>query len=151
MCFSEGPSLFYGLVRPLFINGDSLMHSLGNTMKDRARERSSLTQFFPAEASDYPIRSRRYIAFERTAASFLLKQDVIEPNHITYFRFGICLLFILFYSRLSYLQILILAALGGISDFFDGALARAASKKTRLGMILDPLADKFLKWKGGRD
>jgi cardiolipin synthase len=69
----------------------------------------------------------------------------LNPIYITYFRFGICLLLILFYSRLSYLQILILATLGGISDFFDGALARAASKKTRLGMILDPLADKFLK------
>jgi phosphatidylglycerophosphate synthase len=34
--------------------------------------------------------------------------------------------------------------IGGLSDFFDGALARAQGKKTKLGVMLDPLADKLL-------
>ncbi|MGD2127306.1 MAG: CDP-alcohol phosphatidyltransferase family protein, partial [Desulfobacteraceae bacterium] len=108
------------------------------------KERKALTQFMATEQNDYPIRSQRYIAFECAAVGFLCKQEVIEPNHITYFRFAVSLSLLLFFSKLSYLQMLTLAAIGALSDFFDGALARAASKKTRLGIILDPLADKLL-------
>jgi phosphatidylglycerophosphate synthase len=116
---------------------------LKGRLSSKRSERSSLTRFMPAEISDYPIKSKRYIAFEKAAVALLCKQDFIEPNHITYFRFFICLLLILFSSRLTFLQIFILALVGAISDFFDGALARSASKKTRLGIILDPLADKL--------
>jgi phosphatidylglycerophosphate synthase len=107
-------------------------------------ERTALTRFLPTEASDYPIYNERYIAIERFATSFLCKQDFIQPNHITYFRVIICLCLLVFSSHLSYLEIFILAILGGLSDFLDGAFARSASKKTRLGILLDPLADKFL-------
>ena len=113
-------------------------------MKDRRNEGWALTGFLPTEESDYPIRSKRYKAFERGATSFLCKQGLIDPNHITYFRLIICLCLLIFSSHLSYFQIMILTILGGLSDFFDGAYARSASKKTRLGIMLDPLADKFL-------
>ncbi len=113
-------------------------------MKSRSYDMRYLTRFLPTEESDYPIRSKGYIAFERAATSFLCKQEFVEPNHITYFRIIVCLCLLFFSSHLSTLQILILATLGGLSDFFDGAFARSASKKTRLGIILDPLADKFL-------
>jgi phosphatidylglycerophosphate synthase len=76
--------------------------------------------------------------------SILLKQDIVDPNHITYFRFLVCLILLLFFTHLSYVQILIVATLGGLSDFFDGAFARSASKKTRLGVLIDPFADKVL-------
>ena len=98
----------------------------------------------PADESDYLLPSRRYIAFESAAVSFLCKQNVIQPNHLTYFRFLICIVLLFLNPYLTYLQIFVLATLGALSDFFDGALARAASKKTRLGMMIDPLADKFL-------
>jgi len=81
---------------------------------------------------------------EKTLVSWLSAQDRIEPNHITLFRFLICIILFLLHSQLTYAMILILTALGAISDFFDGALARAASKKTRLGILIDPLADKIL-------
>jgi phosphatidylglycerophosphate synthase len=113
-------------------------------MKGSRNEEWVLTRFLPTEESDYPIPSERYIAFERGATSFLCKQTFIDPNHITYFRVIICLCLLMFSSHLSYLQIMILTILGGLSDFFDGAYARSASKKTRLGIMLDPLADKFL-------
>ncbi len=121
-----------------------LLAALRSAIACRPPTRGALTEFLPAEEQDYPILNRHYIAFERAAVSFLCKQDVIEPNHITYFRLGVCLLLISFYSELSYLSILILALLGGLSDFFDGAFARSASKKTRLGVLIDPLADKIL-------
>ena len=98
----------------------------------------------PIEENDYPFKSHRYIAVEKKVVSWLCAQDRIEPNHITLFRFLICIILFLFSSQLTYVQLLILAALGAVSDFFDGALARAASKKTRLGILIDPLADKFL-------
>lgn len=46
-------------------------------MKGRPNERGALTRFLATEESDYPIRSERYIAFERAATSFLCKQDFI--------------------------------------------------------------------------
>jgi cardiolipin synthase len=113
-------------------------------VKGWRNERTALTRFLPTEASDYPLYSERYIAMERFVTSFLCKQDFIQPNHITYFRVIICLCLLVFSSHLSYLEIFILAILGGLSDFLDGAFARSASKKTRLGILLDPLADKFL-------
>jgi len=113
-------------------------------MKGGRNERKALTRFLPTEESDYPIQSDRYMAFERAATSFLCKQEFIDPNHITYFRVMICLCLLIFSPHLSYLQIMILTILGGLSDFFDGAYARSASKKTRLGIMLDPFADKFL-------
>ncbi len=113
-------------------------------MKGSRNEGWVLTKFLPTEESDYLIRSERYIAFERGATSFLCKQNFIDPNHITYFRVIVCLCLLIFASHLSYIQIMILTILGGLSDFFDGAYARSASKKTRLGIMLDPLADKFL-------
>jgi phosphatidylglycerophosphate synthase len=78
------------------------------------------------------------------SVSPLCKLTFIEPNHITYFRFAVCLFLLLFYAKLSYPQILVVAVLGGLSDFFDGALARSTSRITKLGILLDPLADKFL-------
>jgi len=121
-----------------------LLVTFWSRMARRQHERGPLTKFMPAEGGDYPILNNRYIAFERAVVSFLRKQDIIEPNHITYLRFAVCLFLLLFFSRLSYAQILIFATLGGMSDFFDGAFARSASKKTRLGVLIDPLADKVL-------
>lgn len=38
----------------------------------------------------------------------------------------------------------VLFVLAGLTDFFDGFIARAWNEKTKLGSILDPLADKML-------
>jgi len=116
----------------------------GQTITRIKHQRGSWTEFLPADEDDYPLLNKRYIAFERAATSFLRKQDFFEPNHITYLRFAVCLFLLFSFGELSYLQILALAALGGVTDFFDGAFARSASKKTRLGVLIDPLADKFL-------
>jgi CDP-diacylglycerol---glycerol-3-phosphate 3-phosphatidyltransferase len=38
----------------------------------------------------------------------------------------------------------VLFVLAGLTDFFDGFIARAWNEKTKLGSIIDPLADKML-------
>lgn len=42
------------------------------------------------------------------------------------------------------LWVAVLFLLGGLTDFFDGYIARAYGQETMLGKLLDPLADKVL-------
>lgn len=66
------------------------------------------------------------------------------PNSITLLRF--CFIPLLIYvlnHQWFYLAALILI-FSGISDLLDGYLARRYGQITKLGMILDPAADKFL-------
>jgi CDP-diacylglycerol--glycerol-3-phosphate 3-phosphatidyltransferase len=46
-------------------------------------------------------------------------------------------------SWLDYFAALVFV-IAGVTDFFDGFIARAWNQKTKLGAILDPLADKML-------
>lgn len=74
------------------------------------------------------------------------------PNALAFFR--ILLAPLLFYllinkfegihqSWINYFAALIFGV-AALSDFFDGFIARAWGQKTKLGAILDPLADKML-------
>ena len=99
-------------------------------------------KYLPVAPSDYPIKNEQYIAFEKTAGSVF--PDFVEPNHLTFLRIIICIVLLSFALQLSYKAILLMTISAGLSDFFDGALARAKGKKTRVGIVLDPLADKLL-------
>jgi cardiolipin synthase len=46
--------------------------------------------------------------------------------------------------RLGYLLAFALYCLMGITDYFDGYLARAQGTVSRLGVLLDPIADKIM-------
>jgi len=50
------------------------------------------------------------------------------PHNILWLNIGLAFLFVLF----------------GLTDFFDGYLARKLDQETSLGKMLDPIADKFL-------
>lgn len=66
-------------------------------------------------------------------------------NIITLSRIIIALIiFYLFTRNDSYLLILILFFIAGISDYFDGYLARKYNLVSSIGEILDPIADKIL-------
>ena len=54
------------------------------------------------------------------------------------------LIFILLMSPDGYLLALLLFSLAGITDYFDGYLARKYDAVSKLGEILDPIADKIL-------
>ena len=54
------------------------------------------------------------------------------------------LIFILLMSPDRYLPALILFFLAGVTDYFDGYLARKYNAVSQLGEVLDPIADKIL-------
>jgi phosphatidylglycerophosphate synthase len=99
-------------------------------------------RYLPITESDYPIKNKKYISFENRVGRVFPR--FVEPNYLTFARIIVCLVLLLLASQLSYLSLLIITIIGGLSDFLDGALARAQTKKTKLGVMLDPLADKLL-------
>ena len=54
------------------------------------------------------------------------------------------IIFLLLISPDRYLLALVLFSLAGITDYFDGYLARKYNAVSQLGEILDPIADKIL-------
>ena len=66
------------------------------------------------------------------------------PNFLTICRILIIFptLWLLYFNQ--YRDALILIVIAGLSDALDGYLAKAFDWKSRLGSILDPVADKFL-------
>ncbi len=66
------------------------------------------------------------------------------PNQITLLRLGFLPFFIIaiIYDRYGWALVLLVAA--GLTDLFDGLLARWLGQKTALGAYLDPVADKLL-------
>lgn len=69
------------------------------------------------------------------------------PNLLTYFRIAVIpLLVIVFYLPDGWgnWTAAVLFALAGVSDYFDGYLARNWEAQSTLGRFLDPIADKLL-------
>ncbi len=68
-------------------------------------------------------------------------------NQLTFARLAaiplICL-FLAFSGGVAAWIALVLFAIAGITDYFDGYLARSRSELTTLGRVLDPIADKLL-------
>ncbi len=72
----------------------------------------------------------------------MTRRDI--PNIISAFR--ICLVPVLVWQVLEeqYTNVLVLFFIAGLSDGLDGFLAKRYGWVSRLGSILDPIADKFL-------
>jgi CDP-diacylglycerol--glycerol-3-phosphate 3-phosphatidyltransferase len=70
----------------------------------------------------------------------------VTPNMITVFR--LFLSFAIIWMLLDYENwhswIIVLFSVGLISDMLDGTIARTLNMKSKLGAIIDPLADKLL-------
>jgi cardiolipin synthase len=66
------------------------------------------------------------------------------PNALTVARMVLVVPLVVLLVRQHYTAALGLAVVAGISDALDGALARRFGWQTRIGGILDPLADKLL-------
>ena len=66
------------------------------------------------------------------------------PNLITLLRLAVLPVFLYMIATARPVAALTLFVVAGISDFFDGYLARALNMKSALGAALDPIADKLL-------
>ena len=64
------------------------------------------------------------------------------PNLLSISRLFLVFPLILFLEINRPLYVFILIIIGGLTDYFDGLIARKFNLKTRLGAILDPLSDK---------
>lgn len=70
---------------------------------------------------------------------------VIHPNHLTYVRvIAVPILILLHYCNAQFTWMFIIVLFALLTDFFDGVTARNRNQITRLGTVLDPMADKVL-------
>ena len=66
------------------------------------------------------------------------------PNLLTGSRFVLAPIFLALYVSGETVRALAAFAAAAATDLLDGLVARALDQRTRLGAILDPIADKFL-------
>ncbi|MBN1473444.1 MAG: CDP-alcohol phosphatidyltransferase family protein [Syntrophaceae bacterium] len=66
------------------------------------------------------------------------------PNFLSLLRIILVPVIIIFLIQESYKEALITFTVAGLTDIFDGLLARALNKQTKLGAFIDPMADKLL-------
>jgi len=66
------------------------------------------------------------------------------PNTLTLIRILTVPIFLECLAYHLYWEALVVFAIGGITDFFDGLTARWLNQQTALGAYLDPVADKLL-------
>jgi cardiolipin synthase (CMP-forming) len=74
----------------------------------------------------------------------LLSQAGSIPNMITLVRIVLIPIFVIALVYQNYEYALVLFVIAALSDMLDGMIARLANQKTKLGALLDPLADKAL-------
>jgi cardiolipin synthase len=65
-------------------------------------------------------------------------------NVLTLLRFGLVPVFVLMVIRSRSFEALLVFFLAGLTDVLDGFAARTWHMRTKIGMLLDPLADKAL-------
>ena len=76
-------------------------------------------------------------------ASRVLKNRIFTvPNQLTFLRLAFLPFFIIAIDYDRYDWALGILLLAGLSDGFDGLLARGLNQRTPLGAYLDPIADK---------
>ena len=66
------------------------------------------------------------------------------PNILTLLRLGLVPVFLIMSLRRQAFGALAVFALAGLTDFLDGLAARLCRLRTKIGTVLDPLADKLL-------
>jgi phosphatidylglycerophosphate synthase len=66
----------------------------------------------------------------------------LTPNHLTLIGFGIAIVAAVAAGMQSWVAAGLLLILGGVFDLFDGALARATGKASKLGAFMDSVFDR---------
>jgi len=84
---------------------------------------------------------------EESKCRNIVRECFSIPNIMSYLRFLMIPVFLYLYYHAQtpedYLTVAGVIALSAITDFLDGFIARRFDMRTELGVLLDPLADKF--------
>ena len=74
----------------------------------------------------------------------VISKDLMTiPNAISFIRILLITPFVAFFLERMYVAAAITVGISGISDLFDGVIARKFHQESELGKVLDPLADKL--------
>lgn len=65
------------------------------------------------------------------------------PNVLSMIRIALIIPLVVFFFNRNYIAAVACIAISGLSDMFDGMIARGFNQITKLGKILDPIADKL--------
>lgn len=71
------------------------------------------------------------------------KKNLTIPNLLSVIRLIIIIPLVISFLNRRYIETGIYLLISGLSDMFDGAIARKFNQVTQLGKILDPIADKL--------
>lgn len=72
-----------------------------------------------------------------------MKDNLTIPNILSVIRIFLIIPFIISVFKDDYVTAVIVLAVSGLSDLFDGIIARELGQVTNLGKVLDPTADKL--------
>lgn len=67
----------------------------------------------------------------------------LTPNHLTFIGFGIACIAAVAAAQQAWLAAGLLVLFGGVFDLFDGALARATNRVSKLGAFYDSVFDRW--------
>ena len=80
---------------------------------------------------------------EKTKNEVISKDLMTIPNAISFCRILLITPFVAFFIEKMYVAAAITVGISGLSDLFDGMIARKFNQESELGKVLDPLADKL--------
>lgn len=72
-----------------------------------------------------------------------LKKNITVPNILSLIRIVIIVPLVISFLNRRFIEAGVYLLISGLSDMFDGAIARKFNQVTQLGKILDPIADKL--------
>ena len=87
------------------------------------------------------FRSRFRATIEQPVAKVFVRTG-LSPNALTVIGFGIAVVGAYFAATQSWLVAGVIVAFGAVFDLFDGALARATGKTSKLGAFMDSTFDR---------
>lgn len=73
----------------------------------------------------------------------ILKKNLTIPNILSFIRIVVIVPLVISFLNERFIESGIYLLISGLSDMFDGAIARKFNQVTQLGKILDPIADKL--------
>ena len=77
------------------------------------------------------------------SAGFLNGEVVNIPNLLSFLRIALVPVFLWFLLDEFFLAAIVVLAVAGLTDFLDGYFARKLNQTTKLGKMLDPVADRL--------